>query len=236
MVCRRCQTAATCDHRSKENAMPDSVRAYQPLTSENAALVLVDHQIGLMTGVRDYSTGELKHNVVSLAKAARALNLPIIVTTTARDSMWGPTFPELVEALPGVKIIDRSTVNAFDDPTVAKAIERTERKKLIFAGLSLEVCAAFPAIAAVGKGYEAYVAVDASGTFSETKRQTGLLRMLQAGVIVSDYASLMIEILKDNVLPQAGAVYGALDMPWAKLVGQIAQAYEIGRASCRERV
>ncbi len=205
--------------------MPDSVRAYQPLTSENAALVLVDHQIGLMTGVRDYSTGELKHNVVSLAKAARALNLPIIVTTTARDSMWGPTFPELVEALPGVKIIDRSTVNAFDDPTVAKAIERTERKKLIFAGLSLEVCAAFPAIAAVGKGYEAYVAVDASGTFSETKRQTGLLRMLQAGVIVSDYASLMIEILKDNALPQAGAVYGALDMPWAKLVGQIAQAY-----------
>jgi len=59
--------------------MPDSVRAYQPLTSENAALVLVDHQIGLMTGVRDYSTGELKHNVVSLARAARALNLPIIV-------------------------------------------------------------------------------------------------------------------------------------------------------------
>ena len=205
--------------------MPDSVRAYQPLTSENAALVLIDHQIGLMTGVRDYSTGELKHNVVSLARAARALNLPIIATTTARDSMWGPTFPELVEALPGVKIIDRSTVNAFDDPTVAKAIERTERKKLIFAGLSLEVCAAFPAIAAVGKGYEAYVAVDASGTFSETKRQTGLLRMLQAGVIVSDYASLMIEILKDNALPQAGAVYGALDMPWAKLVGQIAQAY-----------
>ena len=205
--------------------MPDSVRAYQPLTSENAALVLVDHQIGLMTGVRDYSTGELKHNVVSLARAARALNLPIIVTTTARDSMWGPTFPELVEALPGVKITDRSTVNAFDDPTVAKAIERTERKKLIFAGLSLEVCAAFPAIAAVGKGYEAYVAVDASGTFSETKRQTGLLRMLQAGVIVSDYASLMIEILKDNALPQAGPVYDALDMPWAKLVGQIAQAY-----------
>ena len=205
--------------------MPNSVSTYEPLTSENAALVLIDHQVGLMTGVRDYSTGELKHNVVSLAKAARALNLPIVATTTARDSMWGPTFPELVEALPGVKIIDRSTVNAYDDPAVSKAIERTERKKLIFAGLSLEVCAAFPAITAVGKGYDAYVAVDASGTFSETKRQTGLLRMLQAGVIVSDYASLMIEILKDNASPQAGAVYDALDMPWAKLVGQIARAY-----------
>ena len=205
--------------------MPNSVRTYQPLTPENAALVLIDHQVGLMTGVRDYSTGELKHNVVSLAKAAKALNLPIVVTTTARDSMWGPTFPELVEALPGVKIIDRSTVNAFDDPTVSKAIERTERQKLIFAGISLEVCAAFPAIAAAGKGYDAYVAVDASGTFSETKRQAGLLRMLLAGVIVSDYASLTVEIMRDNALPQAGAVYAALDMPWATLVGQIAHAY-----------
>ena len=205
--------------------MSNQVRPYEPLTSENSALVLVDHQVGLMTGVRDYSTGELKHNVVALAKAARALKLPIIVTTTARDSIWGPTFPELVEALPGIEIIDRSSVNAFDDPRVASAIEATRRKKLIFAGISLEVCAAFPAITAVGKGLDAYVAVDASGTFSETKRQAGLLRMLQAGVIVSDYTTLMVEILKDNGRPEAGDVYAAMDMGWAKLVGQIAQAY-----------
>src|SRR5216117_4140658 len=158
--------------------MKGQAQPYQPLTSENAALVLVDHQVGLMTGVRDYSTGELKHNVVALAKAAKALKLATILTTTARDSMWGPTFPELVEVLPGVEIIDRSSVNAFDDERVARAIEATGRKKLIFAGISLEVCAAFPAITAVGKG-DAYVAVDASGTFSETKRQVGLLRMLQ---------------------------------------------------------
>ena len=64
-----------------------------------------------------------------------------------------------------------------------------------------------------------------SSTFSETKRQVGLLRMLQAGVILSDYATLMLEILKDNARPEAGPVYAAIDMPWAKLVGQIAQAY-----------
>src|SRR5579862_8169068 len=112
-----------------------------------------------MSGVRDYSTGELKHNVVALAKAAKALKLPTVVTTTARDSMWGPTFPELVAALPDTRIIDRSSVNAWDDPRVAQAIEATGRKKLIFAGVSLEVCAAFPAITAIGKGYEAYVPV-----------------------------------------------------------------------------
>jgi nicotinamidase-related amidase len=112
----------------------------------------------------------------------------------------------------------------FDDARVAHAIETTGRRKLVFAGLSLEVCAAFPAITAVSRGLDAYVAVDACGTFSETKRQVGLLRMMQAGVILSDYATLMIEVLKDNARPEAGAVYGAIEMDWAKLVGQIAQA------------
>src|SRR5690348_13126457 len=205
--------------------MTSQARPYEPLTSQNAALILVDHQVGLMTGVRDYSTGELKHNVVALARAAKALKLPIVATTKSRDSMWGPTFPELVEALLGIEIIDRSSVNAFDDARVVRAIEATGRKKLIFAGISLEVCAALPAMTAVGKGFTAYVAVDASGTFSETKRQAGVLRMLQAGVIVSDYATLMVEILKDNARAEAGDVYGAMDMPWAKVVGQIAHAY-----------
>ncbi|SEP38107.1 Nicotinamidase-related amidase [Methylobacterium sp. UNC300MFChir4.1] len=202
-----------------------TARAYEPLTAENAALVLVDHQVGLMTGVRDYSTGELKHNVIALAKAATALGLPIVVTTTARDSLWGPTFPELVAALPGNEIIDRSSVNAYDDARVARAIEATGREKLIFAGISLEVCAAFPAMTAVARGLDAYVAVDASGTFSETKRQAGLLRMAQAGVVLSDYATLMVEILKDNARPEAGPVYAALDMPWATLVGQVAASF-----------
>src|SRR5438046_7373042 len=130
--------------------MPNQSHPYEPLTSENAALILVDHQVGLMTGVRDYPIGLLKHNVVALAKAAKALKLPIVVTTTSRDSMWGPTFPELVDALPGVEIIDRSTVNAFDDARVASAIAATGRTKLVFAGISLEVCAACRAIASMG--------------------------------------------------------------------------------------
>ncbi|HLZ08648.1 MAG TPA: isochorismatase family protein [Chloroflexota bacterium] len=205
--------------------MYDQSKPYAPLTADNTALILVDHQVGLMTGVRDYETGELKHNVVALAKAAKVLQIPTVVTTTARDSMWGPTFPELVEAVGAKDIIDRSTVNAWDDPKVAAAIEATGRKKLIFAGISLEVCATFPAISAVSRGYDAYVAVDASGTFSKTKREAGLLRMQQAGVVPSDYATLIVEILGDNANPLAGAVYEALDMPWAVLVGQITHAY-----------
>src|SRR5438876_12226255 len=96
--------------------MNNQTHTYERLTSENAALVLVDHQVALMPGVRDYSTGELKHDVVALAKAAKALKLPIVVTTTAGDSMWGPTFPALVEALHGLQIIHRSTVSAWAEP------------------------------------------------------------------------------------------------------------------------
>lgn len=192
-----------------------------PLTRDNAALVLVDHQVGLMTGIRDYSVAELKHNVIGLARAAKALGLPIVATTTSADSLWGTAFPELVEALPGQEFIDRTTVNAWDDPRVEAAIKALDRPKLIFAGVSLEVCAAFPAMRAAREGYEAYVAVDASGTFTKTKRETGILRLIQSGVVVTDGASLMVEVLADNANPAAGNVYGALDMDWARLVGQV---------------
>lgn len=201
-------------------------RFHDPLTADNTAVLLVDHQIGLFTGVRDLTVAELKHNVASMAKAALRLNLPTVVTTTAADSMWGPLVPELRAVLPDEhEVIDRGTVNAWTDERVRGAIEATGRKKLLIAGVSLEVCAALPAIAATAAGYDTYVAVDASGTFSATKRETGLMRLQQAGVVVADYASLIVEILADNADPIAGDLYGDLDMPFATLVGQLATAY-----------
>src|SRR5271169_1936919 len=85
------------------------------ITRENTAVLLIDHQVGLFTGVRDLDVAELKHNVVGLAKAAQVLGVPIVAATTARDSMWGPTIPELQAALGGLDSYDRSTVNAWDD-------------------------------------------------------------------------------------------------------------------------
>lgn len=192
-----------------------------PLTTEDAALVLVDHQVGLMTGIRDYSIADLKHNIIGLARAARALDVPIVTTTTSAKTLWGPAFPELQAALPGQTFIDRTTVNAWDDPRVEEAIRATGRNKLIFAGVSLEVCAAFPAMRAVREGFEAYVAVDASGTFNTTKRETGILRLIQSGVVVADTSSLVVEMLADNASPRAEEVYTALGMDWSILVGQV---------------
>src|SRR5260370_3234495 len=202
----------------------ETKRYQERLTPDNAALLLIDHQVGLFTGVRDIPVAELTHNVVGLAKAARVLGVPTIVTATSPE-MWGPIIPELTQALPGISIINRTTVNAFDEPRFAKAVEATGRKKLIIAGVSTEVCLAFPAIHATGAGYDAYAVIDASGTFSDTKRITGLLRMVQAGVIVTDYCTVAVEMLKDNASPKAGALYAALDMPFAALFAQRARAF-----------
>jgi nicotinamidase-related amidase len=206
--------------------MSETSKFQEFLTADNAAVVLVDHQVGLYSGVRDISLLELKHNVCALARAAQALDVPTIATTTGADSMWGPMIPELAEVLPkDTDVIDRSSVNAWYDSRVREQIQATDRKKLIFAGVSFEVCAILPAIAAAAEGYDTYVALDASGTFSQSKREGGIARAQQAGVIVSDYATLMVEILGDNAALTAGEVYGALDMPFARLVGQISDSY-----------
>lgn len=195
-------------------------------TRKNTAVLLIDHQVGLFTGVRDIPVAELKHNVVGLARAAQALGLPIVAVTTARDSMWGPTIPELTQALGGAEIIDRSTVNAWDAPRFVAAVKATGRDHLVIAGLSFEVCASLPAISAREAGYQPVVAVDACGTFTHHKREAGLARLGTLGIEVSDYATLMVEIMADNAEPKAIEVYAALDMPFATLMGQVAAGFQ----------
>lgn len=194
------------------------------LNRDETVLLLVDHQIGLFTGVRDMPVTELKHNVVALAKAARVLGIPVIITATMPDGMWGPTIPELRDALPGVPVISRTKINAWDDPDVRAAIQKTGRKQILIAGTSLEVCATLPAIAAKADGYDTRVVLDASGTFNQEKRMAGIERLARAGVPLTDYAAAAVEMLKDNADPRAPAVYAALDIPFATLVGQLEAA------------
>jgi nicotinamidase-related amidase len=191
------------------------------LSRDKAVLLLTDHQVGLYTGVRDITLAELKHNVVALAKAMRVLGVPVIVTATMTDGMWGPVIPELLAAVPDVKPIVRTKINAWDEPRVQSAIERTGRKQLLVAGVSLEICASYPALSAKAAGYDARVILHASGTFNEAKRTAGLARLAGADIPVMDYASAAVEILGDNADPKANDVYGALDMAFATLVWQV---------------
>jgi len=206
------------------NAVAPAHPAYSLLSRDNTVLLLVDHQVGLLTGVRDMDVGQLKHNVVALAKAARALGIPVIVTATMPNGMWGPTIPELTAALPGVPVISRTMINAWDDPNVRAAIEKTGRKQVLVAGVSLEVCATFPALTLKAAGYDPNVVLDASGTFSDAKRTAGLQRLTTAGIPVTDYATAGVELLHSNTDPKAQEVYSDLDMPFATLVWQLKNA------------
>src|SRR5260370_36146640 len=109
--------------------------------------------------------------------------------------MWGPTIPELLTARPDLEVLSTTTGNPWDEPRFPQAVEALGRKKLIIAGVSTEVCLGLTAIRAASRGYDVYGAIDASGPFSLTKRETGLLRLMQAGRIVTDYAATIAECL-----------------------------------------
>src|SRR5208282_5842976 len=190
---------------------------YDRLTRANAVLLLVDHQVGLYTGVRDIDTLELKHNVVGLTKALRAMKIPVVVTTTT-EKMWGPLIPELAEVLPNVTKIERTSVNAWTEKRVVDAVKTTGRKQLIVTGISTDVCLAFPAISALADGYDTFGVIDASGAFTKMQGMLGVMRMMQAGVVPVAYSNVAVEILADNAAPEAQAVYGALGMPFVGLV------------------
>src|SRR5258708_25418954 len=125
-----------------------STQRPERLKRDNAILLLVDHQVGLYTGIRDIDVLQLKHNVVGLTRAMLAFKVPVVVTTTT-EKMWGPLIPELAEALPGVPVIERTTVNAWDERRVVDAVKATGRMNLIVTGTSTDVCLAFPALAAL---------------------------------------------------------------------------------------
>lgn len=175
------------------------------LTPGNAALLLIDHQVGLLTCVRTMDPVNLKNNIIALAKLARIFDLPVVLTTSgASATPNGPLMPELVQMFPDNGIIDRTLVNSWDDPAFVKAVEKTGRKKVIMAGISTDVCLAFPAISAVKAGYDVYAVIDASATWDSVIEQAAMLRMSAAGVKVVNWVAAAAELQRDWALPTAG--------------------------------
>lgn len=206
--------------------------SHERLTPDNAALLLIDHQSGLVSGVRDIEPVEVRHNVVAFARVARIFRVPVVLTLTA-PMMWGPTLPELTEALPGVENIERSLVNAWDDPRVRNAVKRTGRDQLLIAGTTTPVCltSAATSAAADPDGYDVYALLDASVTWSDLLRITAIDQMRQAGVTVTSGVAAFTEMLRDNASPLASEYYAALDLPATRYILQITQA---GKAASQQ--
>ena len=168
------------------------------LSADDAAVLLIDHQAGLLSLVQDYGPDEFRNNVLALADTAKHFRLPTILTTSFEDGPNGVLMPELKAAFPDAPFIPRpGQINAWDNEDFVAAVKATGRKQLIMAGVVTDVCVAFPALCALEEGYQVFVVVDASGTFNKSVRDAALMRMSQAGAVMVNWFAVACELARD---------------------------------------
>lgn len=171
---------------------------YNKLSKENAVVLLIDHQAGLLSLVRDFQPDEFKNNVLALADIAKFFNLPTILTTSFDQGPNGPIVPELKAMFPDAPYIARpGQINAWDNKDFVDAIKKTGRNQLIMAGVVTDVCVAFPALSALEEGFEVFVVTDASGTFNTTVRDAAWSRMTANGAQLMNWFSVACELHRD---------------------------------------
>lgn len=171
---------------------------YQRLDKDNAAVLLVDHQAGLLSLVRDIDPDKFKNNVLALGNLAQYFKLPTILTTSFESGPNGPLVPELKAQFPDAPYIARpGQINAWDNADFVQAVKATGKRQLILAGVVTEVCVAFPALSALEEGFEVFVVTDASGTFNDITRQAAWARMSQAGAQLMTWFGVACELHRD---------------------------------------
>ena len=171
---------------------------YNRLNKDDAIVLLVDHQTGLISLVQDFSPNEFKNNVLALADLAKFFELPTILTTSFEQGPNGPLVPELKEMFPDAPYIARpGQINAWDNEDFVKAIKATGRKQIIIAGVVTDVCVAFPTLSALAEGFDVFVVTDASGTFNTTVQQAAWARMSAAGAQLMNWFSVACELHRD---------------------------------------
>ncbi|MDD1966022.1 isochorismate family cysteine hydrolase YcaC [Pseudomonas sp. NPDC090203] len=171
---------------------------YKRLDKNDAVLLLVDHQTGLISLVQDFSPNEFKNNVLALADCGKFFDLPTILTTSFEQGPNGPLVPELKEMFPDAPYIARpGQINAWDNEDFVKAIKATGRKQLIIAGVVTDVCVTFPTLSALAEGFDVFVVTDASGTFNEGVQQAAWNRMSAAGAQLMNWFAVACELHRD---------------------------------------
>jgi nicotinamidase-related amidase len=173
-------------------------KPYVRLDKNNAAVLLVDHQTGLLSLVRDIDPDRFKNNVLALADLAKYFNLPTILTTSFEQGPNGPLVPELKQTFPEAPFIARpGQINAWDNDDFVNAVKATGKKQLIIAGVVTEVCVAFPTLSALAEGFDVFVVTDASGTFNELTRDSAWDRMSAAGAQLITWFGVACELHRD---------------------------------------
>ncbi|MFC3159505.1 Nicotinamidase-related amidase [Chryseobacterium arachidis] len=186
-------------------------KAFNP---ENAAMLLIDHQVGTMAWTHSHDINLVKQNAIKLAKIAKALNLPVILTSSMEDHVQGPLIPELQEILPEAyeaRIKRPGIVNAMHHEGFNEAVKALGRKKLFVAGVTTEICVTFPVLQMLDEGYEVQVSADASASYTQYGDNLALERMRQAGAIITTVDQIISELAIDWTSPNGQKLVGILN-------------------------
>ena len=172
---------------------------------ETSALLLIDHQVGVMQMIKTLNVDDVKRLTVALAKAAKILKIPVILTTSVETAFQQPIFKELAEAMPeeyAARVKRKGIVNAWTDPNFRAAVEKTGRKQLIMGGVTTDICLVYPSISAVEAGYQVQAVIDISGSPTEVGEEMARRRMEAAGVQLTATSTLIAELAQDWSTPE----------------------------------
>ncbi len=168
------------------------------LTPHNCQLIFIDQQPQMAFGVQSIDRQVLKNNIVALAKSAKLFEIPTTITTVETESFSGHTFPELLAVFPEHPLLERTSMNSWDDQKVRDALARNGQKKVIVSGLWTEVCNNSFAFSAMAEGgYEIYMVADASGGTTQEAHDYAMQRMIQAGVVPVTWQQVLLEWQRD---------------------------------------
>jgi nicotinamidase-related amidase len=188
------------------------------LTPEQSVLVLIDHQPFQFANLHSHEPMMIVNNVIGLAKAAKAFNVPTILTTVLEDR-GGKLIKGLQDVFPDQKPIDRTWINTWEDARVVDAVKKTGRKKVVMAALWTEICLAMPAIQAAGEGYEVYAVTDASGGVSAEAHEMAVRRMVMAGVVPMNWLAVASEWQRDWARQDSANALGEMVLPHTGATG-----------------
>lgn len=181
-----------------------------PFTLEDTALVLIDHQVGILSWISSIDPNELKRNAVFLAKFAKSQNMPVVLTSSLEtQAHQGELVPELQDAVPeayAARIQRQGIINAWGDPAFVAACHATGKRNVVLAGVATDVCAAPAAISAAQAGYNVKVVVDACGSRTKLADDAALQRLTAAGVMLMSSGAMLSELVKDWTSPAGRAL------------------------------
>ena len=183
-------------------------------TPDNAAMLLIDHQIGTMAWTHSHDINLVKTNALKLARIAKAVSMPVVLTASMEDQVQGPLLPELTQILPEAfaqRVKRPGIINAMHHEGFNKAVKATGRKRLFVAGITTEVCVLFPVLQMLEEGYEVQVSADASASWSKYGDDLALRRMENAGAAITTMDQIISELAIDWTSPNGQKLRVILD-------------------------